>query len=65
MPSVSLHRSFLLGRKGFRLLRLVQIWIATRRSRIALGHLDTYLLDDIGLSAAQAEAEAHRPFWNS
>ncbi|HEY0213227.1 MAG TPA: DUF1127 domain-containing protein [Paenirhodobacter sp.] len=64
MPSVSLQRSSRLGRKGISLVRLVQTWMATRRARIALGHLDTHLLDDIGISPVRVENEIRRPFWD-
>lgn len=37
---------------------------ALRRQRCALTRLDADLLRDLGLSAAQAEAEAQRPIWD-
>jgi uncharacterized protein YjiS (DUF1127 family) len=33
------------------------------RSRLCLAELDAYLLKDIGVSYAEAEAEANKPFW--
>ena len=39
-------------------------WSERRRSRIALKHLDDHLLRDIGLSRAEADEEARRPFWH-
>ncbi|HEY0275854.1 MAG TPA: DUF1127 domain-containing protein [Paenirhodobacter sp.] len=64
MSSVSLHHSSRLGRKGFGLLRAVMTWIEIRRTRIALGHLDTRLLEDIGVSIIHVEDEIRRPFWD-
>ena len=33
------------------------------RSRQRIAHLDGHLLKDIGVSFAEAEAEANKPFW--
>jgi uncharacterized protein YjiS (DUF1127 family) len=33
------------------------------RTRRCLAELDAYLLKDIGISHAEAEAEANKPFW--
>jgi uncharacterized protein YjiS (DUF1127 family) len=33
------------------------------RTRHCLAELDAYLLKDIGVSYAEAEAEANKPFW--
>lgn len=45
----------------------VRAWIAEalrrRRSRQAISALDTFLLKDIGVSYAEAEYEANKPFW--
>lgn len=44
-------------------------WAAVRaawrryRSRQRIADLDGYLLKDIGVSFAEAEAEANKPFW--
>lgn len=46
------------------LLRLLDA-LALARSRRALAHLDDHLLSDIGLSRAEAEAEAIRPVWDA
>jgi uncharacterized protein YjiS (DUF1127 family) len=35
------------------------------RSRQNIGQLDSHLLKDIGVSFAEAEAEANKPFWRS
>lgn len=35
-----------------------------RRSRLALRELDDHFLKDIGISRADAEREARRPFWD-
>ncbi|MCI4662244.1 MAG: DUF1127 domain-containing protein [Neomegalonema sp.] len=39
-------------------------WNETIRSRQALAQLSPEQLEDIGLSAEQAKAEAARPFWD-
>ncbi|SDE19438.1 DUF1127 domain-containing protein [Ruegeria marina] len=41
--------------------RLAALW----RQRRALANLDDRALEDIGLSRAQADAEARRPFWDA
>ena len=33
------------------------------RSRAALARLDAYMLKDVGVSFAEAEHEANKPFW--
>ena len=38
-------------------------WAERRRSRVALGKLEDHLLEDIGVTRAQARKEAQRPFW--
>lgn len=64
MSSVSLQRLTLHARKTISLLGRFLTWMAVRRSRIALSHLDPRLLDDIGVSQARADAETRRPFWD-
>ncbi len=39
--------------------------LAVRRQRKALRKLDARALEDIGLSRAEAEAEAARPLWDA
>jgi hypothetical protein len=34
-----------------------------RRSRVVLSGLNDYLLKDIGMTRAEAEFEANKPFW--
>jgi uncharacterized protein YjiS (DUF1127 family) len=34
-----------------------------RRSRQSIGHLNAWMLKDIGVSFAEAEHEANKPFW--
>jgi len=41
----------------------VRTALRRRRTRQALADLDRFLLKDIGVSHAEAEAEANRPFW--
>ena len=45
--------------------RVLQVWAARRGQRRTLGELadETHLLDDIGLTRAQALREAAKPFW--
>jgi len=38
-------------------------WMINRRTRRQLAQLDTYQLKDIGVSRAQAQQEAAKPFW--
>ena len=64
MSSLSLRRSSLLNRKGFGLLRVLMTWIETRRTRIALSHLDDRLLEDVGITPAQARSEAEIRLWH-
>lgn len=40
-------------------------WHQRARMRRALAELDQHLLDDIGLEAWQARAEAAKPFWQA
>lgn len=41
----------------------VQAWAERRRQRRALETLDDNMLHDIGLSRADVESEAAKPFW--
>ena len=41
----------------------IQSMLARRRQRQQLARLDDRLLDDIGVSRAEAQAEARRPWW--
>ena len=45
--------------------RLIRLWAARRSQRWTLGELaaEKHLLEDIGLSRAQALHEAGKPFW--
>jgi uncharacterized protein YjiS (DUF1127 family) len=40
-------------------------WRALRRERLALAQLEPAALKDLGISPAQAEQEAKRPFWDA
>ena len=40
------------------------LWLSTARERRTLAELPDYLLADIGITRAEAEAEARRPFWS-
>lgn len=59
--------SRILHPNGYRLPlpTLLRLWQARRRSRIALSRLDTRLLDDCGLTAAEAKHEAATPCWRT
>lgn len=46
------------------LLRQVAAMRAARRQRRALARLDAAALSDIGITTAQARAEARRPAWD-
>jgi uncharacterized protein YjiS (DUF1127 family) len=47
-----------------RVQHLLSLGLATRRHRRALLKLEPHLLRDIGLTEADARAEASRPFWD-
>lgn len=47
-----------------RLLKTVRLALVARRQRLQLGRLDAAALADIGLTPAQARAEADRPLWD-
>ncbi|CUH87206.1 hypothetical protein PH5382_01131 [Phaeobacter sp. CECT 5382] len=51
--------------RRFGLLSLLADRAALLRQRRALKKMDDRALDDIGLSRAQAEAEAKRPLWDA
>lgn len=44
---------------------LLPKWIAIWRSRRALARLEPHMLRDIGVSRAEAHAEATRPVWDA
>jgi len=45
------------------LLDLLSTWLQRARERRALHALDEGMLKDIGLTRADIEFEAHKPFW--
>lgn len=47
------------------LLTMVATWMERRRQRQALGELNDRLLKDLGLSRADVEGEARKPFWQA
>ncbi|MCW2243631.1 DUF1127 domain-containing protein [Azospirillum canadense] len=51
------------GRSVVALFDMVATWNERRRQRLALEALPDHLLHDIGLSRADAENEAEKPFW--
>jgi uncharacterized protein YjiS (DUF1127 family) len=64
---VGLQFESLAGRSNAGRLRafgaVVRTWVDRSRQRRALAELDDWLLRDIGLTRAQAEHEAAKPFW--
>jgi len=52
-----------LGQIGRSALELALVWHARARQRRQLVELSDYMLRDIGLTRADAEAEADKPFW--
>ena len=48
---------------GWRLWGIVRFWMARRRQRAELERLDARMLDDIGVTRAEALREAVNPFW--
>jgi uncharacterized protein YjiS (DUF1127 family) len=57
-------RPLLVSRVG-RAVDLVLIWHERARQRRQLRSLSTHMLRDIGLSRADVEGEASKPFWRS
>lgn len=51
------------GRKT--LVSRVFLFLSIWRERKKLAHLDAHLLEDIGVSEAQAKQEASRPVWDA
>lgn len=50
--------------RPFLLAARLSAWRTVRKQRAKLSSLDARALDDIGLSRADAHAEARRPFWD-
>lgn len=48
---------------ALRLIAVIARMFRRARQRRALSRLDARLLDDIGVSAAQARWESEKPFW--
>lgn len=44
---------------------LFRVWVQRHTTRAHLRRLDAHLLDDIGISIADAENEARKPFWRA
>jgi len=60
----AIPRPLLVSRVG-RAVDLVLIWHERVRQRRQLRSLSTYMLRDIGLSRADVEGEASKPFWRA
>ena len=59
--SIALTRKTHKSQSGFNLIALISL----ARQRRTLAALDDHILCDIGVSRAQAEAEADRPVWDA
>ncbi len=46
-----------------RLLNAPRLWLERARARRELTELDTFILQDAGLSPVEVEREAAKPFW--
>lgn len=57
--------SLALPTRSLRPLKALSLWLGTVRSRNDLKTLEPQMLDDIGVSEAQAQKEAQRPFWDA
>jgi uncharacterized protein YjiS (DUF1127 family) len=44
-------------------LALLREWRRRHRSRVSLCRLNSHMLKDVGLTYAEAEHEANKPFW--
>ncbi|HUB43368.1 MAG TPA: DUF1127 domain-containing protein [Acetobacteraceae bacterium] len=53
------------ARHAHRLVELLRRAWRRQRSRNCLARMDGYMLKDIGLTYAEAEAELNKPFWIS
>lgn len=53
------------ARVAFVVAETVLAWEIRRQTRRRLSLLDTHILKDIGLNAADAQAEAEKPFWRN
>lgn len=53
------------GERGLfgRVRRETGLWLSTSRERRTLAELPDHILLDIGITRAEAEREARRPFW--
>jgi uncharacterized protein YjiS (DUF1127 family) len=58
-----LHQAPLAGLRLTAFVEVAQIWAERASQRRALAALDDPALKDIGVSRADAEAEAAKPFW--
>ncbi|MBM9595323.1 DUF1127 domain-containing protein [Roseitranquillus sediminis] len=61
MSTIAMHVS---RRRRFGIFRRVLAALALRRSRQTLAGADDHILRDVGLTRAEAEAEAARPIWD-
>ncbi len=52
-------------RASLRLWQYLECWSERRRQRRQLRRLGDHILKDIGLSRADVEREADKPFWRS
>ncbi|WP_448208110.1 DUF1127 domain-containing protein [Azospirillum sp. sgz302134] len=63
LSRASTDSSGVIGRAVVTLFDMVATWVERQRQRRALEAMPDHLLHDIGLSRADAESEADKPFW--
>ncbi|MGH7044050.1 MAG: DUF1127 domain-containing protein [Acetobacteraceae bacterium] len=63
VPDVSVARRDRPRRGRHALVSMLRACWRRHRSRVALTGLNAHMLKDIGLTAAEAEFEANKPFW--
>ncbi len=56
------RRGYVLGAVGV-VFERIAVWQERRRQRFILARLDDRMLRDIGLNAADVDAEVSKPFW--
>ena len=61
--SVRLHSQQAIQRAGKPFSAMIHSAWRRYRSRHGIAELDRHLLKDIGITFAEAEAEANKPFW--
>jgi uncharacterized protein YjiS (DUF1127 family) len=65
MATYALTRPAASGGFASAALRALRTWMERDRQRASLAALDDHMLRDIGLTRADAEAEAAKAFWRA